>query len=311
MEQLEDLIEERNAAAKNAEEELIIFIQNRPVLKNNKKFNTKNVVGSIDYIETMTTNNSKYPNLLRWKQLHKNLQSFIDNLPNNNTNNNYYNKNSIIAEGRDYGFDVNDIRSKLPQRRFLNRFPKLPKIFTKKNTAKSYLPTQQNPQQNLSVRPAEVVQPVPTATPSKSSWWPFGGGRKTNRKPSGSRGGDLSGKSITEYSLALAKLNLNNAKREFLSIQKLYRNNPNNRMIEDKMATAASKKALAEDNLEKAEQNNQEARSISLGRPLNNAAREAREAPRRSSWFSLGRGGRKTHHKKRHMRKGSRKIHRK
>ena len=60
MEQLEYLIEERNAAAKNAEEELIIFIQNRPQIKNKKKLNNKNVVGSIDIIKRWNKNTNKY-----------------------------------------------------------------------------------------------------------------------------------------------------------------------------------------------------------------------------------------------------------
>lgn len=51
-----------------------------------------------------------------------------------------------------------------------------------KNAIPKNLPTQQNLQINSSVRPAELVQPVSTATPSKSAWWPFGGGRKSHRK---------------------------------------------------------------------------------------------------------------------------------
>jgi uncharacterized membrane protein YccC len=104
---------------------------------------------------------------------------------------------------------------------------------------------------------------------------------------------------------------------EYQKISPFYKQNPTAyQSIAFKLA--ADSKAAKNDlnSIERAEYNAlerakkaEESRRISLGRSLNNAAREAREAPRRSSWLPWG--GRKTHHKKRHMRKGSRKIHRK
>jgi len=301
MEQLEYLIEERNAAAKNAEEELIIFIQNRPQIKNKKKFNTTNVVGSIDYIKRMNINNNKYPKLLRWKQLHNDLQSFIDNLPNNNTNNNYYNKISIIAEGRDYGFDVNDIENKLPQLSFLNRLPKLPKIFTRKNT-----------QKNSSVRSATQVTPVTPVTPVSKPWYQFWrAGRKTQRKTKnhkrrGSRGGNpyignpYIGMKLQniEAAKSQAQQALNDAIFRYKTVAELYKQNPQSyQKMAFKHSDAVKDARNALNDIKNAEEK---------------ALKQQIQAPRTSSWLpSWGRGGRKTHHKKRHTCKGSRKIHRK
>jgi uncharacterized membrane protein YgaE (UPF0421/DUF939 family) len=120
-----------------------------------------------------------------------------------------------------------------------------------------------------------------------------------------------------------AKQALNDATFEYQRVSQLYKQNPTAyQLMAIKLAAdhSAAKSDLnsiedaeykALEQAEKAKKA-EETRRISLGRPLNNAAREARKAPRTSSWLpSWGRGGRKTHHKKHHMRKGSRKIHRK
>ena len=321
---LETTKAQRNVAAKNAEDELLIYTGKSPY-KN--YLNRNDIILSINrfkknYNRNNNRNNTfktKYPKLSKWRQYHKDLEklrkpgkdhlSTYGNYANNNNNSGNNNESNYInsVEGKINGINVKAVLKKTDQAPTLyNRFTKR---FTTKKTANQYLPTQQNTPNNI--RSAEAVQQVSTATPSKSSWWPFGGGRKTHRKPSGSRGGDPPGNSIAKYKLALAESEFKIAERDFLRMQKLYHINHNNRKIEQKMAAAAAKKATAQDNLERAKQNNKEAYAISLGRSLNNAAREAREAPRRSSWFSLGGGGRKSHHKKRHMRKGSRKTHRK
>jgi len=322
---LERLIEEKNAAAKDAEGELILFIKNEPPYKD--KFNMDDVILSIDNIKHIDINNSKYPNLLEWKEIHKELESFIDKLP-NNTNNNY-NKNSIIAEGRDYGFNVDAILEKLPKRSFLNRLPKLPKlptILTRKNKANPDLPTHQNTsntQKNSSISPATPVTPVqPVAT--DKPWYKFwGGSRKTNRKRSGGNfyrsGMEYLSLGEIEAAKIQAQKAFNDTTFEYKKVSQLFKQNPN--AYESMAIKLAAERSAAKNDLNSIEDAEYKAleragkaediRRISLGRSLNNAAREAREAPRRSSWFSLGRGGRKTHHKKRHMRKGSRKIHRK
>jgi len=268
---LERLIEEKNAAAKDAEEELFLYIKDGPPYKN--EFNRNDVISSIDKIENLDINNSKYPNLLEWKEIHKELQSFIDKLPNNNTNNNY-NKNRIIAEGRDHGFNVDAILKQLPQRRFLNRLPKLPKIFTRKNT-----------QKNSSVRsatPVTLVTPVTPVTQDSKPWYQlWGGRRKTNRKtrhykPSGGN------PYMNNPYIGMDEASI---QRQIEEMQRIY-----NTKTEKEKIILAGKIAHAKN---------------ALNYKLSAELKELENAGYGT------RGGRKTHHKKRHMRKGSRKIHRK
>jgi hypothetical protein len=199
---LETTKELRNIASKNAEGELLTYKGKSPY---KDYLNREDVIVSIDTFkrEYNNLNNRKntpnfqtkfeefkikYPKLSKWRELSKKLEKlresgrahfrehgeYSNNDSISNSNSNYNN----TLEGKINGFNVKAVLKKTPQPKKWYNVSR----FTKKNTAKSYLATQQNPQQNLSVRPAESVQPVPTATPSKSSWWPFGGRRKTNRK---------------------------------------------------------------------------------------------------------------------------------
>lgn len=123
LEALDNLIDERNIKAKEAEQELIIFIKNRPTFKNDYKFDTNDIVGSINYITTLNINNNTYPKLSKWKQLNTQVKDIIDKLPNNTKTN--YKKIKIIAKGKNYGFDLVSIKNQLPQRSFFNNFSKI------------------------------------------------------------------------------------------------------------------------------------------------------------------------------------------
>jgi hypothetical protein len=121
------------------------------------------------------------------------------------------------------------------------------------------------------------------------SWLPWGkGGRKTNRKtrhykPSG--GNPYNG--MTSKNI---EANLKRAQEEYRTLDQ--------RINRDEMIILAVKIQDAKNALNSA-----------LEQEHNSLVRET--TPRTSSWLPWRRGGRKTHHKKRHTRKGSRKIHRK
>lgn len=177
LEALDNLIDERNIKAKEAEQELILFIKNRPMFKNNYNFRTNDIVDSINYITTLSINNNTYPKLSEWKQLNTQVNKIIIDLPTNTKTN--YNKIEIIAKGKNHGFDLVSIKNQLPQPpTLLNR---LTTLVTRKNTTKLDLPKQQNLQNNSAIRSATPVTPVNTP---KSSWFPklWGGRRKTQRK---------------------------------------------------------------------------------------------------------------------------------
>jgi hypothetical protein len=198
---LETTKEIRNIASKNAEGELLTYKGKSPY-KN--YLNREDVIVSIDTFKREYNNlNSrkntpnfqtkfeefkiKYPKLSKWRELSKKLEKlresgrahfrehgeYSNNDSISNSNSNYNN----TLEGKINGFNVKAILKKTPQPKKWYNVSR----FTTKNRAKSYLPTQQNPQQNSPIRPASPTQPVPTATPSKSSWFPWGG-RKTHHK---------------------------------------------------------------------------------------------------------------------------------
>ena len=285
----------RNNASKNAEDELLMFKGKSP---SKNYLNRNDIIISIDKFKkdynnlNSRKNNAnfqkkfeefklKYPKLSKWRELSRKLENLREsgrayfrehgefNINNNNSRSNSNTNYTNTLEGKINGFNVEGILRKTPQPKKWYNLSR----FTKKNTAKSYLPTQQNPQNNI--RPASAVQSVPTATPSKSSWWPFGGGRKTHRKPSGSRGGNIY-MSMDEASI---HQKISNMQQEYPT-----------KSEEDKIRLAREI------------QNARNALNAILTQEHNTLVRE--QNSRRI-------GGRKTHHKKRHMRKGSRKIHRK
>jgi hypothetical protein len=296
---LETTKEIRNIASKNAEDELLRYKGKSPY-KN--YLNREDVIISIDtfkreYNNLNSSKNTpnfkgkfeefkiKYPKLSKWRELSRKLEELRESgrahfrehgeyISENNINNSTNNYRNTI-NGKINGFNVGAILKKTPQ-------PKKWYNFSRKKTANLNLPKKQNPQQILS------VQPVPTATPSKSSWWPFGGGRKTKRKtrhykPSG--GNPYNG--MTSKNI---EANLKIAQEEYRTLDQ--------RINRDEMIILAVKIQDAKNALNSA-----------LEQEHNSLVRET--TPRTSSWLPWGRGGRKTHHKKHHMRKGSRKIHRK
>jgi hypothetical protein len=192
----------RNNASKNAEDELLMFKGKSPY-KN--YLNREDVIVSIDTFKKEYNDlNSrkkipnfqkkfeefklKYPKLSKWRELSRKLENLRESGKatfrehgehrNNNSINNSSANHRNTLEGKINGFNVKAIIEKTPQPPTL--YNRLTKRLTRKNTPKSYLATEPNSQN--SIRSASAVQSVPTATPSKSSWWPFGGGRKTHHK---------------------------------------------------------------------------------------------------------------------------------
>jgi len=307
---LETTKEIRNIASKNAEDELLRYKGKSPY-KN--YLNREDVIISIDtfkreYNNLNSSKNTpnfkgkfeefkiKYPKLSKWRELSRKLEklresgrkNFRDNgdyISENNINNSTNNYRNTL-NGKINGFNVTAILKKTPQPKKWYNVSR----FTTKNRAKSYLPTQQN----SPIRPASPTQPVPTATPSKSSWWPFGGGRKTNRKtrhykPSG--GNPYNGNPYIGMDEASIQRKIEEMQEEYRTLDQ--------RINRDEMIILAVKIQDAKSALH-----------LALEKEHNSLVRET--TPRTSSWLpSWGIGGRKTHHKKCHMRKGSRKIHRK
>ena len=301
MANLEKLIEKRNKQAKYAEEDLILFIKNRPTYMSKNDFKRGDVISTIEDIKKNLAkiDNNTYPKLFEWNKLDNDINVIIKKIPLSYYNKSNSNKNAIISEAKNHGIDVDAILKKLPQRSVLNRLPKFPNfstISTRKNKANPDLSTQQNPQNTLSIRPAEGVQPVPTYTPSKSSWWPFGGRRKTNRKPSGSRGGNFfkSNKSLDEI-MAEKKIAENAVEA---ARNKYNSTNNSNPRLKTEHSNALQKALMKVQTIEDAQHKAED--------------EEAQKTQVTKSWYQFWGGThRKTHHKKRHMRKGSRKIHRK
>ena len=199
---LETTKELRNVASKNAQDELLMF-KGKASFKN--YLNRNDLILSIDtfkkdYNELNKRKKNanfqkkfeefklKYPKLSKWRELSRKLETlrgpgraYFRNHGEHSNNNSARNSNVNrinTLEGKINGFNVEGILRKTPQPpTLLNR---LTKRFTKKKTAKSYLPTQQNPQNNSSIRPATPVTPV---TPVSKPWYQlWGGARKTHHK---------------------------------------------------------------------------------------------------------------------------------
>lgn len=198
---LETTKELRNVASKNAQDELLMFKGKSPY-KN--YLNRNDVIVSIDTFKREYNNlNSrknnvnfqkkfeefklKYPKLSKWRELSRKLENlresgrehfrkygeYSNNNSISNSNTNYNN----TLEGKINGFNVEAIIKKTPQPK---KWYNLTGI-TKKNTAKSYLSTQQNSQKNSSISPAIPVTPVTTVS---KPWYQLWGGthRKTHHK---------------------------------------------------------------------------------------------------------------------------------